>query len=341
MKYPKVSIIILNWNGWEDTIECLESLYQINYPNYDVILVDNASSNDSLKKIKEYCDGKIEVESNFFRYNHTNKPIKLLEFIKGDFEINNSIFREFLSLSANKRLILIKNDKNYGFAKGNNIGIEYAIKNLDPRYVLLLNNDTVVDKCFLNELINCGERKENIAAIQSAIYYYNDKNKLQSLGGNLNIVTGGEYNLTANEDFLDCDRLIGAAMLIKLNAIEKVGLIDEKYFLYMEETDWCYRAKKKGFKLEGCKKSKVWHKLYSSSGKNNPILNYYWTRNMILFYIKNCKQYLPIFMIFFSIKKCIQIVFLMSKLDFLNIKAILYGFIDGILNKKGLIQRSI
>jgi len=83
MNNPRVSIIILNWNGWEDTVECLESVYQINYPNFDVILVDNASEDNSLKKIRNYCCGNLKVESRFFKYNPKNKPIKTLEFSEG------------------------------------------------------------------------------------------------------------------------------------------------------------------------------------------------------------------------------------------------------------------
>lgn len=67
MDAPRVSIIILNWNGWKDTIECLESLYRIDYPNYDVIVVDNGSQDDSIQKIKEYAKGKIKVNSKFFK----------------------------------------------------------------------------------------------------------------------------------------------------------------------------------------------------------------------------------------------------------------------------------
>ena len=77
--FPRVSIIILNWNGWRDTIECLESLYRITYPNYDVIVVDNGSRDDSVQKIKEYCEGKIEVNSKFFKYDPSNKPTKVFE----------------------------------------------------------------------------------------------------------------------------------------------------------------------------------------------------------------------------------------------------------------------
>ena len=64
---PHVSIIILNWNGWRDTIECLESVYRITYPNYDIIIADNGSEDDSIKKIKDYTEGNLEVSSKFFK----------------------------------------------------------------------------------------------------------------------------------------------------------------------------------------------------------------------------------------------------------------------------------
>ena len=84
---PNVAIIILNWNGWQDTVECLESLYQINYPNYDVIVIDNGSEDESLKKIREYCDGKFKIYSKFFEYDTKNKLIKYLNFLKKNFPI--------------------------------------------------------------------------------------------------------------------------------------------------------------------------------------------------------------------------------------------------------------
>ncbi|MTK64952.1 MAG: glycosyltransferase, partial [Methanobacterium sp.] len=76
---PKVSIILLNWNGWEDTIECLESVYQINYTNYNVILVDNHSEDKSLQRIGEYLNGDLPIRSEFYDYKSTNKPIKVEE----------------------------------------------------------------------------------------------------------------------------------------------------------------------------------------------------------------------------------------------------------------------
>ena len=91
MKEPTVAIVILNWNGWEDTIECLESLYQISYSDYRVILVDNNSSNESILKIKDYCNGKIKVKSEFFEYAKDNKPVKIIEYIKEESESKSDV----------------------------------------------------------------------------------------------------------------------------------------------------------------------------------------------------------------------------------------------------------
>ena len=127
---PLITIIILNWNGWKDTIECLESLYQINYTNFEVILVDNHSEDGSIQKIREYCKGKLEVKSKFFNYMNKNKPIKLIEF--SNQETHNYLHKRDDSNLLSRKLILLKNDENYGFAEGNNIGIRFALKNLKP-----------------------------------------------------------------------------------------------------------------------------------------------------------------------------------------------------------------
>lgn len=335
---PKISIIILNWNGWQDTIECLESVYEIDYSNYDVIIVDNGSKDNSIYKIHEYCMGNLKVKSNFFGYKTHNKQIEIVEIDEKGLKAN--LDYKIRNLDSNRKIFIIKNDKNYGFAKGNNIGINFSINNLNPDYILLLNNDTVVNDDFLKELIKCFKNHQNIAAIQPSIFFYDQKEKIQSIGGTLNIITGKESDIIdTKEDLVECDRLIGASMLIKRSALEKIGLIDERYFLYMEETDWCYRAKKANYSLKGCKKSKIWHKMQKSLGSGNTILDYYWTRNMILFYRKNSKRYLPTFIVFFSIRILKQIFFLI--LNRKSTKGIIYGLFDGILGKKGILKRSI
>ena len=153
---PHVSIIILNWNGWRDTIECLESIYQLNYPNYHVIVVDNNSKDNSIKKIKDYCSGNLEIQSQYIKYKKMNKPIKIVEYSNQDNENINNSASEYSNSNSNSslRLYLILNDKNYYFVKGNNIGITFSIKNLKTDCILLLNNDTVVESDLLLELVN-------------------------------------------------------------------------------------------------------------------------------------------------------------------------------------------
>ena len=184
--YPNVAVIILNWNGWVDTLECLESLYQISYPNYNIIIVDNDSKDNSIQKIKKYCNGEIKVESKFFQYQTKNKPIKTIEYTEKEVETNsnqsNSVKGKNQSLSSNS-LIIIKADKNHGFAGGNNIGINYTIHNLKMDYILLLNNDTVVDPDFLKELVNTAESSDDIGFVGAKTYFYNKENTIQVAGG--------------------------------------------------------------------------------------------------------------------------------------------------------------
>ena len=89
---PLVSIIILNWNGWSDTVECLESIYHLNYSNYQVIVVDNNSTDDSIQKINDYAMGKLKVKSNFFKYDPTDKPIEILKYGGKNYG-NNKFFK--------------------------------------------------------------------------------------------------------------------------------------------------------------------------------------------------------------------------------------------------------
>jgi len=283
MDYPKVSIIILNWNGWEDTIECLESLYQIDYPNYDVIVVDNASKDKSLYKIREYAQGKIQVESDFFEYEYANKPIKITEIEKSQlFTIN--------AKNLNK-LILIKNEENYGFAEGNNIGMKFSMNHLKPDYILLLNNDTVVDKNFLKELVKVGEIDEKIGIIGPKIYYYDKPQTIWCIGCKISWKLARGIHIGNNEldegqyEYIDeVEYVSGSAFLIKSEVLNKIGFLDKKFFLYFEESDLAIRALKKGYKILYAPKAKTWHKISSSSGGiYNPIGIYYITRNRWLF----------------------------------------------------------
>lgn len=254
MGNPQVTVIIVNWNGWEDTIECLESLFQINYPKYQIIVVDNHSQDDSVKRIKEYA--------------------------------------------KKRKLIIILNDENYGFAEGNNIGIKYAQENFNPDYILLLNNDTVVDKDFLNELVNAGENDDTIGILGPKIYFYDAPNVIWSAGCKISWklargiqIGSGELDQGQYDEQKEVEYVSGSAFLIKTNAIKKIGLMDKNYFLYFEESDWTLRANQAGYKSLYVPSAKIWHKISRSGGGiSKPIGLYYITRNRWIFMKKWAKK---------------------------------------------------
>lgn len=305
MRCLHVSIIILNWNGWKDTIECLESVYQITYPNYDVIVVDNGSKDKSVQRIKEYCEGKIRVESRFFKYNPNNKPIKVFEVSEEDArkgKFNYSLYRKY---EPNRRLILIKNRDNYGFAGGNNVGIKFALSVLNPDYVLLLNNDTVVDKNFLNSAVNIAENDEKIGMVSTKLLFYDNSRMINSVGtiifkdGSAAHLGGeeldvGQYNVVF-ETFAPC----AAAALYRKEMLNEIGLFDEDLFVYMEDVDLGWRARLAGWSCFYSPNSVVYHKHSVSSGKHSKFKLYQIERNRLLVLLKNYPiKYLILFPIF-------------------------------------------
>ena len=308
---PKISVIILNWNGWKDTTECLESLCQIKYSNYQIIIVDNGSIDESIEKIKDYCEGKLKVESKFFKNDASDKPIKIIEYTKEESN-NGGKELEFENIESNKKLILIKNEKNYGFAEGNNIAIKYAMNFLKPEYILLLNNDTIVDKNFLNKMVEVGERGKSNGIVGPKIYFYDYKGKTNVIsftGADLIIWKGKEIRYGFKEEDegqynneMEVDKIEGSCMLIKTILLDEIGLLDTNYFAYWEETDLCYRASKKGYKIIYSPDAMIWHKIGGSSGGiSNPLRIYYITKNMFLFLKKHATVYETLlFSIFFT-----------------------------------------
>lgn len=270
MDYPRVSIVILNWNGWKDTLLCLESLYQIKYPNFNVILVDNGSEDDSVVKIKKWAEGKIIVKSRFVEYTSGNKPISILEYRENQVKNLKTCKKKIPNISKNQNLVLILNKKNYGFAKGNNIGIKFALEILNPKYILLLNNDTVVDPSFLIELVKVAETSEKIGITGPKMYYMDPPNMLWSAGGKINMYFGhwqrgmNEYDQGRFEKIEEVDFIAGACMLIKQAVFRKIGLIPIDYFLGWEDIDFCIKAKRNGFKCIYVPTARIWHKVSAS-----------------------------------------------------------------------------
>ena len=284
--YPLVSVIILNWNGWKDTLECLESLYQINYPNFKVILVDNHSQDQSLNKIRQYCQGQIPVETKFVKYRENNKPIKIREItnkqtektepgITGHETVAKEIAEpgenEFSTDDSSKLVLnLLKNDANYGFAPGNNIAIKYTLKAHNPDYIFLLNNDTVVDPYFLDKLVETSQNDPEIAVAGPLIYYYDFKGRtdvVANLGGKINLSKyPGYYDLSDNHsvddfsgDLIECDWISGAGLLLKIRN-SPIKYLNEKLFFGCEDIDLALNLKEYGYKSVLVKDAFLWHK---------------------------------------------------------------------------------
>lgn len=337
--YPRVAIIILNWNGWEDTLECLESVFLVDYPRYEVIVVDNASKDESTQKIRDYCSGKVSVRSPFFSFLEKD-PIDLIEYSRE--AILDSHKPQHTASSTNRKLTLIKNEKNYGFAEGNNIGIRYALET-DAEYVLILNNDTVVDSKFLRELVNTARSESKIGVVGPKICFYDAPQVIQTTGVhqdfwtgrsiplNYQVTTEGLANSNQN-DLLWVDYVYGACLLAKREVIEAVGVLDPIYFLYGEERDWCFRVTRSGYKVACNLKSTIWHKSMASSIKTLTFSTYCPARNTVLFMRRyaNAVQFLS-FVLFFP---AFNLTVLARSGRWDRIRCFLRGFLAGLLMRK-------
>jgi len=274
MKSPKVFIIILHYKNWDDTNECLASLKNLNYDNFEIIVIDN-------------------------------------------------------------------DKENLGFAGGNNKGIKQALKK-GADYILLLNNDTIVSKDFLKELVKIGERDENIGILGPVIYKYGS-NKIHFAGGKINrLYTKGVHISTIptkpnNQSSITIDYVTGCCLLIKRELIEKIGLMSEEYFLYLEDVDWCLKARKAGYKCALVPQAKIWHRVSSGIKAESFSYIYYHTRNGLLLAQKNTPFFIKILVYLQSFwifgKQLIKLIIMPSKRKWS--KAIMKGIRDFYKGKYG------
>lgn len=169
---------------------------------------------------------------------------------------------------AHPDILLLKSEENLGFAGGNNIGIRYALAH-GADYVWLLNNDTKPDPEALSALAAKAKSDRQIGAVASICYYANAPSTVQAWGGsrvNLWIGYSGLSLIPRDDDWFDS--LNGTSILIKRSALEDVGLLDEGFFLYWEDTEFCLRLRKKGWRIAAARDSRVLHKVRASTGGN-------------------------------------------------------------------------
>lgn len=266
-----VSIIILNWNGWKDTINCLESVFQINYPHYHVIVIDNGSQDDSIEKIRDFCRGTLTTNSTFFTYNSHNKPISLIEISGLEFEQSTTGCGDAL-IYQEKALILVKNPDNLGFSRANNIGMKYAIRNLGADYVLLLNNDTIVNKDSLNLLIDVALTDEKIGICSPKVLKMYDPRIIDSTGHVFFfgiIVDRGKEKIDQGQYDHQTNVIgaIAAAALYKKQMLQEIGLFNEAYVTMYEDADLSWRAYNSRWRAKFVPDAIVYHKRGASVKK--------------------------------------------------------------------------
>ncbi len=355
-KWPKVSVIILNWNGWQDTLECLESLQQLTYPNYQIIVVDNGSTDDSVEKIVEWCKGKIFVNTKTISTSPDLKPIEYVMYNIDTAVNGGEVHKEAIieRLSPNRKLVLIKTCENLGFTGGNNIAIKYSLKN-DYSYMWLLNNDTIVDSDALSKMVKFAENSVKTGMVGSKILSYERPDTVQMIGSNKTIWPLHKKNnkdISLAKEHIQVKWLGGASLLVKKAIIEHIGMLDEKYFLYYEEKDWCIRAGHRGWKLYCILDSKVWHKGGASTGSERVeriffgkkiarltwesflVPTYYESRNGPYFTKKNYPLYFIPYSIFRTLHLIVQVI-LYDNYKVSRIMTILRGAWDGVIGKMG------
>jgi GT2 family glycosyltransferase len=183
---------------------------------------------------------------------------------------------------------LIENARNLGFAGGNNIGINHAIQR-DAEYVLLLNSDTVVSADLLRELVTAAQSDQRIGMLGPKIYYHHKSNVIWSAGGTLSRygepghLRVNEVDELPGETIRDVDYVTGCAIMIKRSVIEQVGLLDERFFIYFEEAEWCSRARHAGYRVIYVPRARMWHKIRMDARNQSRRYLYFMARNRLLY----------------------------------------------------------
>jgi GT2 family glycosyltransferase len=270
-EWPQVAIIILNYNGWKDTIECLESLRKSTYNNYWLVVIDNGSTDDSCERIIEWANKKYSNSIEIKDYVDKNH-IYCVIYNKNTAESGGIKEKEqtLSSIPATKRLILINNEENLGFAGGCNVGIRYAMR-ISSKYVFLLNNDTVVDNHAVEKMVAFLENNSDYEGVTGQIRYYHEPAKVWNCGGKLMFYGGRRYYYSGSNiskvpqtSFKTITFLTGCAVLFRIRLFEKIGLLSERFFFGEEDFDLCLRMKDNGFKLACANEAIIYHKVGSS-----------------------------------------------------------------------------
>ena len=252
-KAPSVWIVVLNWNGRTDTLDCLRSLRKLRYPERRIVVVDNGSTDGSIATLRaEASDASIE---------------------------------------------LIESGVNLGYAGGNNLGIRRALER-GADFILVLNNDTVVDPMLLDELVNAADRHLGAGCFGPWILYMHDPDRLWCTRSEWDpeasaFTAPGKGRLASElpQEAVSTEYVCGAALFFRAGVARQIGLLDERFFLVYEDSDWCFRARRGGFECLIVPSARVWHKVGTSFGsESSPLRTYFSVRNKLLWGEKNLSR---------------------------------------------------
>lgn len=288
-----ITFVIINWNLKQDTADCIESLITAGAKKEDIIVVDNGSTDESVTFLKE-------------KYGPALTVLALKE--------------------------------NMGFAKGSNAGIQYAMDN-GAFWIFLMNNDTVVAPDFVEHLQNAiGQGKNKYMLYNPLILYFSEPDIIWYLSDLLipGTMIGRNPYFKKNvknytfPDLLPSDFVNGCGMLVHREVYEKAGMMDTSLFIYHEEVDFCWRARRAGFNIASAPKARMWHKISSIMGKQKPKTRYLQTRNQIWVYRRYSKGLLTVLMFAFTLFRFMRLVVTDIRMKQLNLFPYMWqGFWEG------------
>ena len=245
----RVAIVLINWNSSEDTLACIESIRKLNYETFQIVIVDNASRLSEYDALRSGCTDEL----------------------------------------------ILRQDRNRGFAGGCNVGIRWALAN-GFDYVWLLNNDTAVAADSLGELVRVMESDLHPGIVGGVMYHWSDPQRIQMAGGVIESDTGrggglgrDEIDVGQFQGVLDVDYVSGGMLLVNSAAIREVGLLDERFFMYYEDTDWGVRMRQQGWRVASTSAAKAWHKDKATAGEKKP---YFLQLGYFMFLYKNSPRQL-------------------------------------------------
>ncbi len=276
---PRVYVIILNYKKWIEVEECLETLLRSDHDNFSTIVIDNDSQNNSLEELISWTK------------NNTAFSRRVSPFVK-DQLIRPVAYKYYKAASLTgeikpasfPKLVFIQNEMNKGFAAGINTILKHLLQ--EDAYVWLLNPDMIVEESTMKALLNFAVSSPQKSIIGSVIKHYDNPSKVHFYGGGrINFNAATVELATKRSDILKLDYISGGSFFTHANSFKEIGLLPEDYFLYWEETDFCYHAKKDGYGLKVCETAICYDKVSTSIGKSF-LSDYYYTRNGLSFLSK-------------------------------------------------------